>query len=114
MLAPKGHEESSVGVGRQSRPAPQRQVRMLTLASEIETVLDERSADVCVITDAVAMDDGVYKRKLAQEKDQQNSRVATRTIHRGDPQQQQNQHPAYQVARDHHLLGWSWLGTSGR
>jgi len=44
-------------------------------------VLNERSADVRVLTDAV--DDGIHQRKRAQEKDQRNSRVATRTIQRG-------------------------------
>ena len=33
---------------------------------------NEWSADVRVVTDAVAMDDGIYQRKRAQEKDQQN------------------------------------------
>jgi len=46
-------------------------------------MFDERSADVRVVTDAVAMDDEIYQRKRAQEKEQQDSRVATRTIHRG-------------------------------
>ena len=50
---------------------------------ETQIVLNERSADVRVVTDAVAVDDGIYQRKRAQEKDQQNSWVATRTIHRG-------------------------------
>ena len=50
---------------------------------DIEFAFDERSADVRVVTDAVAMDDGIHQRKRAQEKDQQNSCVATRTIHRG-------------------------------
>jgi hypothetical protein len=49
-------------------------------AVKLKIMFDERSADVRVITDAVAMDDGIYQRKRAQEKDQQNSRVATRTI----------------------------------
>ena len=48
-----------------------------------EIVLNEGSPDVRVVTDPVAMDDGIYQRKRAQEKDHQNSRVATRTIHRG-------------------------------
>ena len=38
-------------------------------------MFDERSADVRVVADAVAMDDGIYQRKRAQEKDHQNSRV---------------------------------------
>jgi hypothetical protein len=36
---------------------------------ETQIVLNERSADVRVVTDAVAMDDGIYQRKRAQEKD---------------------------------------------
>jgi hypothetical protein len=48
---------------------------------ETQIVLNERSAHVRVVTDA--MDDGIYQRKRAQEKDEQNSWVATRTIHRG-------------------------------
>jgi len=56
---------------------------VLIVVSEVEIVFDERSADVRVIPDAVAMDDGIYERKRAQEKDQQDSRVAARTIHRG-------------------------------
>jgi hypothetical protein len=46
-------------------------------------VFDERTGDVRIVTDAVAVDDGIYQRKRAQEKDEQNSFVATRTIHRG-------------------------------
>jgi hypothetical protein len=38
------------------------------VVSDIEVVLNERSADVGVVTDAVAMDDGIYQRKCAQEK----------------------------------------------
>ena len=45
--------------------------------------IDERTADVRVVTDTVAMDDGIYQRKRAQEQDQQNSCVATRAIRRG-------------------------------
>ena len=50
---------------------------------ETQIVLNERSADVRVITDAVAMDDGIYQRKRAQEKERLDSWVATRTIHGG-------------------------------
>ena len=50
---------------------------------ETQIVLNERSADIRVVTDAVAMDDGSDQRKGAQEKDQENSWVATITIHRG-------------------------------
>jgi hypothetical protein len=53
------------------------------LSVKSRVLLDERSADVRLVTDAVAMDDGIDQRKRAQEKDQQNARVATRTIHRG-------------------------------
>jgi len=52
-------------------------------AYETQIVLNERSADVRALTDAVAVDDGIHQRKRAQEKDQRNSRVATRAIHRG-------------------------------
>ena len=50
---------------------------------ESQIVLNEGSADVRVVTDAVAMDDGIYQRKRAEEKEQQDSRVATRTVDRG-------------------------------
>ena len=58
-------------------------VRMQIVLGEVEVVLDERNADVRVVSDAVAMDDGIDQQKRAQEKDEQNSFVATRTIHRG-------------------------------
>ena len=45
--------------------------------------IDERTADVRVVTDTVAMDDGIYQRKRAQEKERLDSWVATRTIHGG-------------------------------
>jgi hypothetical protein len=48
-------------------------VRMQIVPGEVEVVLDGRSADVRLLTDAVAMDDGIYQRKRAQEEDQQNS-----------------------------------------
>ena len=41
-----------------------------------------------LVTDAVAMDGGIDQRKRAQEKDQQNSCVATRTIHPGEIMQE--------------------------
>ena len=40
---------------------------------DIEFAVDERSADVRVVTDAVAMDDGIYQRK----RDRQDSFAAT-------------------------------------
>ena len=46
-------------------------IGMPIIFGEIEIVLNERSADVRVITDAVAMDDGIYQRQRAQGKDQQ-------------------------------------------
>src|SRR5215472_11051897 len=61
----------------------QRRIRVLIVVSEVEIVFDERSADVRVVADAVAMDDGIYQPKRAQEKDHQNSCIATRMIHRG-------------------------------
>jgi hypothetical protein len=58
-------------------------IRVLIVASDVEIVFDERSADVRVLTDAFAMDDGIEQRKRAQEKDHQNSCLATRMVHRG-------------------------------
>ena len=46
---------------------------MEAVVADIEFALDERSADVRVVTDAVAMDDGIYQRK----RDRQDSFVAT-------------------------------------
>ena len=45
-------------------------------------MLDERSADVRVITDAVAMDDGITSGSVHRKRIS-NAWVATRTIHRG-------------------------------
>jgi len=38
-------------------------IRVLIVACEIETLRDERSANVGIVTDAVAMDDGICQRK---------------------------------------------------
>ena len=50
----------------------------MIVVREVEIAFDERSEDVRVVTNAVAMDDGIYQRKRAQEKDQQNSSVVGR------------------------------------
>ena len=45
-------------------------VCILIVASEVEIVLNERSVNERVVTDTVAMDDGIYQRKRAEEDDQ--------------------------------------------
>ena len=79
---------------------------MQIVPGEVEVVLDERSADVRLLTDAVAMDDGIHQRKGAQENEQQDSRVATRTIHRG---RQAGRFSGEHSRHLHHLLRSSAL-----
>jgi hypothetical protein len=42
------------------------EIRVTPVFFETQIVLNKRSADVRVVTDAVAMDDGIYQRKRAQ------------------------------------------------